>query len=466
MRRPSLSVELLLALVLPAAGVLLLVATRADAIAARALESALAERLLASARVAAAVVSPRVAALGPGDEDSRTHRGAVLRLEELAVATGVGALLVLRAEDDTVILDPSGVQPIGAPYPRAEFDRVELERVRAGEAAAALLFFDETGKPYKSGYAPMLEGPNVVAYVAAVAPADYNDALTKLRGRLLLLGGAGLTLLAGAALGVAALVTRPLARLSAAARAIGAGELDQPVPRGGPAEAAVLGETMASMARSLKAREEELQLMLAGIAHEVRNPLGGIELFGGLLKEDLAGDPRQKHVDKILRELGVLARVVTEFLDYARRRPPDRQPVRLPELFSELAGLLDPKKRLSLGPPAVDVAHFDREVVQRALLNLLQNGLHAAASEVRLTASAEGDALVLLVDDDGPGIPEADRDRIFAPFFTTKQRGTGLGLALVRRAAEAHGGEARAEPSPLGGARLRLVLPGAVKAKP
>ena len=93
---------------------------------------------------------------------------------------------------------------------------------------------------------------------------------------------------------------------------------------------------MTRMTTSLRTRDEHMQTMLAGIAHEVRNPLGGIELFGGLLKEDLEGDPRQESVKKILSELGVLSRVVNDFLDYARKAPHQPTETPLQELSTEI----------------------------------------------------------------------------------------------------------------------------------
>jgi signal transduction histidine kinase len=463
-RRLSLRAQLLLALVIPAGALTALVAARAEAVAGRALEAALAERLVSAARAAAAVLSPRVQVLGPGDDATRTKRHALEKLRELRVATRVARFVVVRSPGDDALLDTDEVLPIGAPYRRAAIDRLELERVAGGRAAASVLFEGPAGRTYKTGYAPFRANGEIVGYVAAAAPATYADALTRLRERLVIVGGAGLLLLVGAAALVAALLARPLADLSRAARAIGGGALDTPIPSGGAAEAVVLADTMRSMAASLRARDEEMQMMLAGIAHEVRNPLGGIELFGGILKEDLAGDPREAHVDKILRELGALSRVVNDFLDFARNKPVTAEAVDLADFFFELAGLLEgtSEVKLRIVPPEIPRARFDRAALRRALVNLVQNGLQAARREVQVRALGRDGALELFVDDDGPGIPAEIRDRVTAPFFTTREKGTGLGLALAERTASAHGGELRIDVAPLGGARVGLVIPGAL----
>jgi len=268
------------------------------------------------------------------------------------------------------------------------------------------------------------------------------------------------------ALVVARRVSVPLARLADAARSVGSGRLDVAMPTAGPTEARVLGETMEKMTRDLEARDERLQMMLAGIAHEVRNPLGGIELFGGLLQEDLPPeDPRRAHVDRILRELHVLASVVNDFLEYARARPPQLED-------HDVGRLLEHARELALaGQPDADVhvevtaepgiVRVDGDRFQRALLNLLRNALQAAppGGRVRCSARFVGDTLEVVVEDSGPGIPDAARPRIFEPFFTTKQKGTGLGLALVKKAVTDHGGTLEVDRADLGGARFVVRVP-------
>lgn len=460
----SLRTQLLIALVIPAAAVALIVVGWAEAISGRALESALADRLVSVAGVAAESTSPRVLALGQGDDETRTARNAHARLEGLRAAAGVDRLVVADL-DDEVLVDTRGELPIGAPYRRAVLDRAALDAVGQGRAAAAPLFEGPEGRLFKSAYAPMRENGEVVAWVAAAAPVAYGQALAQLRERILAVGAMGVLVVAGLAVWMARRLARPLARLSDSAEAIGAGALDTPISEAGPREAAVLARTMREMASSLRAREEELQMMLAGIAHEVRNPLGGIELFGGLLKEDLEGDPRRAHVDKILKELGVLSRVVNDFLSFAREEALELQSVDLEDLLLEataLAAAAAETKAVRLervSPPGS--ARLDRDGMQRALLNLIQNGIQAApeGGTVRVTAEATVDGVRFLVEDDGPGVPPEKWDQIFRPFFTTRQKGTGLGLSLVRKTALAHRGTTAVEASPMGGARFVIELP-------
>src|SRR5205823_13999412 len=106
-------------------------------------------------------------------------------------------------------------------------------------------------------------------------------------------------------------------------------------------EIALLAETLEEMRQSLSARDERMQMMLSGIAHEVRNPLGGMELYAGLLREELTGDADTRaHVVRIDRELPHLKRVVAEFLEYARRPRPELAAVDCRALLEDVRDVL------------------------------------------------------------------------------------------------------------------------------
>lgn len=462
----SLRWQILAALVGPALLVVASVAWLAEDAASRALEATLAERLTTVAQAAVLTAGPRIIILAEGDDDSRLAKGTRQKLEQLQGATGVARILLVRS-DARVWVDSNNTLKIGQEYHRARFDQPELEKVAGGATAASVLFAGAGDQPFKTGYAPLLdEDQKVVGFAAVDAPANYTQAIGALRSRVLAAAAFGLGLLVMTASVLARRVSVPLSRLSEVAQKIGEGALDTPVPAEGPKEAVVLGETMRRMTASLQAREEEMQLMLAGIAHEVRNPLGGIELFGGILREDLEGDPRQKHVDKILRELGTLGRVVSDFLDYARRRPPDLRAVAVGELLQEVVALAEKEAsekeiKIELVMAQDWVVTLDPEAVKRALLNLLRNAIQATEKgkgRISLEAQA-GDDMCLSVEDNGPGIPPDKQDEVFRPFFTTKQKGTGLGLALVKKTVEAHGGKIKLGQGALGGARFELHLP-------
>jgi signal transduction histidine kinase len=464
--------QLLLALVAPAIVVLAVMAYFADGAVRRALEESLGERLIAVAEAAATIAEERVLVLERGDDASRVARSSQKKLEDLIAATGVERILIVTwtPERAQTLVDSKGELKIGDEYLRARFDRSELERVGRGESAASVLFKGVEGRWYKTGYAPLATpGKSVQAAVVVNAPARFFDAIDELRTTLVAIAVLGFLALAALASASARRVSIPLQRLSAAAERIGEGRLDAPIPIGGPKEAAVLSETMRTMARSIAARDQEMQLMLAGIAHEVRNPLGGIELFGGLLKEDLEpSDPRRKHVETILKEIALLGGVVNDFLDFARRRPLNLAPVEVAELIDEILSIAgrdaaDKEIELAADVERGLVATLDRDQLNRAVLNLVRNAVQATPDKGRVRVHASridaGGGFRIRVEDTGPGVPLDKREEIWRPFFTTKEKGTGLGLALVKKAVDAHGGTIRLESPAEGGACFVIELP-------
>jgi two-component system sensor histidine kinase PilS (NtrC family) len=217
-------------------------------------------------------------------------------------------------------------------------------------------------------------------------------------------------------------------------------------------------------------RLADLGKVAAGLAHELRNPLasmaGSIELLRsapGLREADA------RLMDIVLREAGRLEQLVAAFLAFSRPAPPRRGRVELDRALAETLEVFshDPaaarvrlERRLA---PAT--ASCDPDQLRQVFWNLLANAAHAAAAGERqgcvtVTCGGDGDGASFSVEDDGPGIPAADLPHIFTPFFTTKDRGTGLGLATVQRIVDAHDGTVSVESEPGRGTRFTVRLPG------
>ncbi|MHB1846679.1 MAG: sensor histidine kinase, partial [Deltaproteobacteria bacterium] len=434
MRRGSLASRLVAANLAPALVALAAIGFAAWSVARRALEDELGRRL-SSVAGAAGVGLPieLLLSLGPGDEGSRTYARAKGQLSRI-VALGELRRLAVFTPDGRIVADSSGA-PIGADLPELARDRLELGRLWQGEPTASrVLFRGLDGRFYKSGYAPLTLDGKVVAGAIAEGDASFFSVLGQLRGRLLAVGLLGALGVIVVSLLLARALTRPVGRLVAAARRIGGGDLVTPVEppaRAAPGdELAFLARTLEEMRRDLEARDRQLQMMLAGIAHEIRNPLGGIELFAGLLRESLPSEGEAAgQVRRIQQELGHLTRVVEDFLDYARRPGLSREPIVAAELAAELAGLIEPeleRRRLRLVTDTRDPAPFqaDPSQLRRALLNLLKNAAQVSpeGAEIRLSFERAGAELQWSVEDQGPGIPEAQRETVFEPFFTTREK--------------------------------------------
>lgn len=209
--------------------------------------------------------------------------------------------------------------------------------------------------------------------------------------------------------------------------------------------------------------------MAAGVAHEIRNPLGGIQLFASLLDRDLADRPAQRQiVRKMSAAISSLDNIVNDILAFSGNAEPRQHRVLAGDVIDAALLQTKPKIQTCRAEVVVDealasVAMFcDSAQIERALANLIFNALDAAGSDghVWITRQAsQDDMLGICVADDGPGISSDVLPRVFDPFFTTKDSGTGLGLAIVHRIAESNGGSVSAGARRGGGAAFVLSVP-------
>jgi signal transduction histidine kinase len=465
--RLTILVKLILAYVIPTVLLFAVFATIAHEIARDNLEEELGARLTAVAAAAATELrDPTLARLEPGSEDDVRHQRCRARLEAVRQATGVARIYAFSPALQSVC-DTAADVPIGTPYFQLQQDAVELERVFGQRAAvASVLFEGHDGQQYKAGYAPVdTDDGEVVMAVGVDAPATYFDRLGALRRTLVLYGAGFAAVVLLVSVVMAALVTHPARRLVDAAERIGRGDLTQPIARTSSDELGTLADTMDQMRAGLAARDERMQLMLSGIAHEVRNPLGGIALFAGILRDELGDNEELKgHVQRIEKELAHLKAVVGDFLDYARRPKPELARVDVGELGADLMDFVRTDAEAAGVTVACEAGGVtcvaDAGQLKRALLNLLRNAIQAAEGKAGLRARTRDGAVVIEVwNATSTPIPEDVRGRIFEPFFTTKEKGTGLGLAFVREIALDHGGTIEVQSDVAGGTVFALSLP-------
>jgi signal transduction histidine kinase len=210
--------------------------------------------------------------------------------------------------------------------------------------------------------------------------------------------------------------------------------------------------------------------LTAGIAHEFRNGLATIHGYGKLLDPDTLPPQVRPYVEGIRAEAQALSEVVTNFLNFARPAQLALSDIDLRMLCGRVADEARNEARALGGDLTVDgdfgQIQGDEVLLRQAFSNLLRNAIEACEEkgiapriEVRANVDGRRGTCTVTVDDNGPGIPAASRDRIFQPFFTSKKQGTGLGLALVQKIVVSHNGRVSVGVSPAGGARLQVALP-------
>jgi two-component system sensor histidine kinase HydH len=234
--------------------------------------------------------------------------------------------------------------------------------------------------------------------------------------------------------------------------------------------ATVLSRNVARQAAAARRAEQERRLLALGqmsavMAHELRNPLASLKGHAQLLVEDL--DPASRahaKADRVVREAERLERLTRDLLDFVREGPLDRREVATGDLVARAVADVPPDRVRVQTAEAPAHLVVDEARIVAALANLVRNGVQAAPdAPVELSVAAVGGDVRIDVRDRGPGLPAGEEEAIFEPFVTTRVRGTGLGLAVARRAAEQHGGTLSGETLPEGGARFRMLLPGAAR---
>jgi signal transduction histidine kinase len=324
---------------------------------------------------------------------------------------------------------------------------------------------------------------------------DLDQRSDAMRQLLLLLGATGLATLALLGWSLLQRVLRPVEDLRAAAARLGQGELDAEIPRRRDDELGDLAGAFRAMAKQIRAHQSDLEervavrtqealrsarlaqlgTLAAGVAHEINNPLASIVAAAdGLLREARSGaSTPSADVEylEILRKEALRAKDITaRLLRFARQDNPRREPFDLAVEAREVGALF--RHQLAEAGVALDLtAETGRATIlgdaaawRQVLFNLVRNALDASpkVGRIRIAIDRADGRVRLAVEDDGPGIPPAERQRVFEPFVTTKEpgRGTGLGLAIVHRVVEAHGGRVFVDDSPRG-ARIVVEAPGA-----
>jgi two-component system OmpR family sensor kinase len=264
-----------------------------------------------------------------------------------------------------------------------------------------------------------------------------------------------------------------LQMLARTADEFGAGKLSARA-RMHPSDAAYpLAERINAMAERIQGLLESQKNLLHSVSHELRTPIARLQ-FALELVEARVDDPsiskRIKAMDGDLAELNELVNELLSMSKLDNATEPQRALFEVEPVLRECAEGLHPRPatlHLELGTRLGSV-DGDRRLLARAVGNLLRNAQKYAAQTVALSARHDGGLLEILVDDDGPGIPDEEREHIFEPFYRldrSRDRATGgfgLGLSIARKAVRLHGGSLRVERSPLGGARFVISLPDGV----
>lgn len=277
-------------------------------------------------------------------------------------------------------------------------------------------------------------------FLAIKAPAVKFSKIEEFDFLFWMLGFAGVIIIVIISWFLANSIIRPIYKLVNFSEDIGNNNLDSPAPGNMKGELSILSRTMDTMRKNILRHQKERENMLAQIAHEIRNPLGGIELLAGLTREDLEKNNLSgEYPKKILDEVCGLKKLITSYLNYSKPTPATPEDVSIEYLVDDVQRIFENKlkeKNIDLRKEiTVPKIKFDKEQLKHIIMNLVANSIDAIKSNGLiniLTFSINGN-VIISVTDDGTGIADDNSKNIFEPFFTTKKEGIGLGLAISKK---------------------------------
>jgi len=434
------------------------------------------------------------------------HLGVAMDVPQADGKSGVLFALLRWSEVQSVIDDAQGVLIKEARLPSAEvfligrtgtvhahtdrrhyglpLDPPELAvRLAAADTQGRCASTGSDGCMWRVGYAPG-GGEEARSFVIGVAvpEAELFAASNAFERVLLIAILLTIIVLVIWSLMASRAITAPVKQLVDATRRVAHGDLDVKVLASGGPELSELALAFNQMAHDLAAGRERLAHaerdqawaeMARQVAHEVKNPLQPMRMTAQLLQRARNDkDPRADQVaDRlartVLEQTQALDRIASDFRSFAGVAPAQQTVVGadswLEELRDQTARLFEDRTlSLQLDAAAGDARiSIDQGSMARVFVNLVQNAIEAADQPVavRMSSTVKDGMVVVSVIDDGPGVPDEVRDKLFDPYFTTKSSGTGLGLAICRRLVEAHGGTIRLVATRAGETEFALELP-------
>lgn len=307
----------------------------------------------------------------------------------------------------------------------------------------------------------------------------------RIRSLALIAGGMGILLGMILSTWAAAHVTKPLEQLAGAANDVSAGLWNTHVPVASRDEVGRLADAFNRMTEQLTEQRERLvqaervaawRELARRLAHELKNPLFPLQItVENLLRaremsEDQFEEVFRESTGTLLAELAKLRAIISRFSDFAKMPAPQLQPVNLNELVTAAIRVFEAQftapgkpaitKQLDLAKRLDDI-QADPELLQRAVQNLILNAIDAMPSggTLRLRTASLPSGVQLDVSDTGTGLTREECERLFTPYYTTKQHGTGLGLAIVQSVVSDHQGKISVESEPEKGTTFRIILP-------
>jgi two-component system, NtrC family, nitrogen regulation sensor histidine kinase NtrY len=407
-------------------------------------------------------------------------------LASLVLPTGMRALLY---QNLTAGFQPQNLLDQFGPVAQAErfAPFIEEEKQQLGQMRFEILWTKDAASAEDFHALPLLGRQKDLLGVILVGSSQYEAVTLARRIRLLALGVVGVGICLGIFLSWwgAAGVTRPVLRLAEGARRVSAGDWKAHVPVTGRNEISDLARTFNHMTEQLGEQREKLvqaervaawRELARRLAHELKNPLFPLQTTVENLQRARNRSPEQfdevfrESTTILLSEIESLKKIVGQFSEFAKMPQPEMGPVNLNEVVRSVLKLFEAQFSAVGRPPVTPEVHLDdampviqadATLLHRVIENLVLNAMDAmpAGGVVMVRTFHDSESVHLEISDTGSGLTKEECERLFTPYYTTKQHGTGLGLAIVQSVVADHAGTIAVESRPGGGTVFVITLP-------
>jgi signal transduction histidine kinase len=419
------------------------------------LEQEVEQRLVAIGRLIKEDLPPGINFLLPEDKESLYYQHLRKKIEKILLQTQIKRITLFNRAGQ-IIIDSEDQGRKSLPFWR--IDRREIAGVLAqGKVKSSFLYQGEGGNLYKCVYLPVVEAGRVEAVLRLEAGAGAVALLKKFEK---LNWGLGFFLIFSAAffsLFFTARIFHPLRRLTSFVEAKLKGDLSAPIKIFSRDEIGFLAQSFNQLMATIEVRfkeekkyfeerVEDLKKISLELAHEIKNPLASLQSSVELLRRVKNEGQREVFINQILEEISRLTVLVNKFLNFGRQRKLKFTLLNLPSLLEECFSLAGFSKKVTLQKdyqknlPLVPV---DETEIKSAFLNLLVNAKEAMSNqgEITVVLRQNQEFISCQIKDTGKGIPEEVKKKIFQPFFTTKEKGLGLGLSTTAEIIKLHQGK-------------------------
>ncbi|MCH8068474.1 MAG: HAMP domain-containing histidine kinase [Candidatus Marinimicrobia bacterium] len=301
-----------------------------------------------------------------------------------------------------------------------------------------------SGRYFKAAANPIFMSDDSMVFLVVWGGTDFMSEIDQITGIVFWI----ILITVGIAMGLAVIFSQsllsPVKKLSEYTKLIKKNIYTDTITLNRKDEFGDLSQSLSEMHTEIKQNEQTMKQLLSGIAHEIKNPLGGMEIYSGLLQEELAksngnstSDESLNFLGKITQEIQHLKQVVLEYLDYAKPLKSDLKPIHIESLIEDIYRILLPEmrqKKISYTLSGRGEVLADESKLRRVFLNLLKNSLEAVDEKgtIKVEIKNENSTTIIDVTDNGIGIPEDNMSQIFQPYFTTREKGYGLGLTIAK----------------------------------